>query len=352
MPISSAALRAMFAAGASPDVIIAAVEAEEAAEREQLKKKRVQEAERQQRKRNRDKTPSDPRPCHPRSGNPRLPLLSVTRDSTDVTPVTRDSPIPLPFPPAPPLTNPLTPLDDDDDRCALAFLLADQVAAIIGVDRDNPPSGWRGLEDYLGHRLREGFGADVIRAAARKAAAVFAKRTEPHPETCGYLTRLIGQQHEDLQRRQLAIVGSVGAASSPSANTAFDEFWNVRIERDGPDPREPARIAFNEAVGQGADPQAIIAGMRRFAEAHADSRGTRFLSRTEKWLREKTWQDYQQAAAPVASSGQVWLHADDDRYRAWDAHRRATTGRGLPTDARGGWYLPSEWPPGHKETAA
>jgi len=60
--------------------------------------------------------------------------------------------------------------------------------------------------------------------------------------------------------------------------------------------------------------------MRRFAEVHADKRGTRYVARTEKWLLEKTWEDY---AAPVLldprSFGQVWLRRDDERFKAWTA---------------------------------
>src|SRR5258708_3907031 len=101
---------------------------------------------------------------------------------------------------------------------------------------------------------------------------------------------------------------SLADASRPSAGDAFEEFWKVRLKRDGPDPREPARRAFATAVRAGADPAAMIAGMRRFAEIHADRRGTRYVARTEKWLHEKIWEDY---AAPVLlgprAAGPGWL---------------------------------------------
>jgi hypothetical protein len=140
---------------------------------------------------------------------------------------------------------------------------------------------------------------------------------------------------------------SLAGASGPGAGDAFEEFWTLRLKRDGPDPREPARRAFAAAVRAGADPSAIIAGMRRFAEVHADKRGTRYVARTEKWLLEKTWEDY---AAPVLldprSHGQVWLRRDDERFKAWDRYFLAQRKRGAPTDARGGWLFTSEWPPG------
>ena len=140
---------------------------------------------------------------------------------------------------------------------------------------------------------------------------------------------------------------SLAGASRPNAGDAFEEFWTLRLKRDGPDPREPARRAFAAAMRAGADPSAITAGMRRFAEVHADKRGTRYVARTEKWLHEKTWEDY---AAPVLldprAQGQVWLRRDDERFKAWDRYFLAKRQRGAPTDARGGWLFASEWPPG------
>lgn len=130
----------------------------------------------------------------------------------------------------------------------------------------------------------------------------------------------------------------------------FEELWQVRLRRDGPDPREPARRAFAEAVRRGAETGVIVAGMRRFAEIFHDKSGTRYVARTEKWLRERQWEDYQPSVAlDPRAVGQVWLRQDDDRFKAWDRHHRSTRGRGAPTDARGGWLFPSEWPPGHEK---
>lgn len=140
---------------------------------------------------------------------------------------------------------------------------------------------------------------------------------------------------------------SIADATGPGAGEDFEAFWKVRLKREGPDPREPARREFAKAVRTGADPPAVVAGMRRYAEIHADKAGTRYVARTEKWLRERQWEDYQ---APVLldprAQGQVWLKRDDERFKAWDRHHQATRGRGAPTDARGGWLFASEWPPG------
>lgn len=141
---------------------------------------------------------------------------------------------------------------------------------------------------------------------------------------------------------------SIAGATGPGAGEDFEAFWKVRLKRDGPDPREPARREFAKAVRTGADPPAIVAGMRRYAEIQAEKAGSRFVARTEKWLRERQWEDYQ---APVLldprAPGQVWLKRDDERFKAWDRHHQATRGRGVPTDGRGGWLFASDWPPGH-----
>lgn len=140
---------------------------------------------------------------------------------------------------------------------------------------------------------------------------------------------------------------SIAGATGPGAGEDFEAFWKARLKREGPDPREPARREFAKAVRGGVDPPAIVAGMRRFAEIHAERAGTRYVARTEKWLRERQWEDY---AAPVLldprAHGQVWLKREDERFRAWDRHMLASRGRGAPTDARGGWLFASDWPPG------
>jgi hypothetical protein len=39
--------------------------------------------------------------------------------------------------------------------------------------------------------------------------------------------------------------------------------------------------------------------------------------------------------------------SDEAALAAWDAYGRATTGKAFPRNRRGGWHLPSQWPPGH-----
>jgi len=140
---------------------------------------------------------------------------------------------------------------------------------------------------------------------------------------------------------------SLAGASGPGAGDAFEEFWKLRLKRDGPDPREPARRAFAAAMRGGADPSAIIAGMRRFAEVHADKRGTRYVARTEKGcLRKPGRTTRRRCCSTRARSDKSGCAAMTNASRPGTAIFLAKRQRGAPTDARGGWLFASEWPPG------
>jgi hypothetical protein len=42
-----------------------------------------------------------------------------------------------------------------------------------------------------------------------------------------------------------------------------------------------------------------------------------------------------------------YTKAESAQLAAWDAHRRAMGRRSLPRDRNGGWWVETEWPPGH-----
>jgi hypothetical protein len=154
-----------------------------------------------------------------------------------------------------------------------------------------------------------------------------------------------GEEGRGTDPKSDSVADATARSRGINPEEAFEEFWKLRLKRDGPDPREPARRVFLEALRAGAEPPTILAGMRRFADLHADKAGTRFVARTEKWLREKTWEDYP-PLSDACAQGQVWLRGDDARFKAWDRFLQSSRGKGAPTDARGGWLFTSEWPPG------
>lgn len=81
----------------------------------------------------------------------------------------------------------------------------------------------------------------------------------------------------------------------------FEEFWKEYPKRKGDNPKNPARKQFEAAVRQGADPNAIIAGVKSAKSRNADKIGTEFIPQAVKWLRDRRWEDY--ADIPEVPSG-------------------------------------------------
>jgi hypothetical protein len=49
----------------------------------------------------------------------------------------------------------------------------------------------------------------------------------------------------------------------------------------------------------------------------------------------------------VVNFSKFYAKADSPQLDAWDAYWREKHGRNLMRDKNGGWYVESEWPPGH-----
>ena len=52
----------------------------------------------------------------------------------------------------------------------------------------------------------------------------------------------------------------------------------------------------------------------------------------------------------VPSTNQVYVRDESPQRKAWDAHGRKN-GRSYPKDKNGGWFFPTEWPPGFEKSA-
>jgi hypothetical protein len=137
-------------------------------------------------------------------------------------------------------------------------------------------------------------------------------------------------------------IRAVALATRPS-DDLFDEFWKVYPKRDGANPKEPARKRFRAAVRSGADPPAIIAAARRYADecrAKQQER-TPYVAQAMTWLNQQRWGDYAASNdAPVI--GQVFVSAESPAFDAWNKH----AGKRHPVNRNGGWYFPTEYPPG------
>lgn len=84
-----------------------------------------------------------------------------------------------------------------------------------------------------------------------------------------------------------------GQKGSPSQPSRFDEFWQAYPKRDGSNPKEPARLKFEQAVKRGDDPEAIISAAKRYAEQQKrlGNLNTPYVKQAVSWLNAKSWLD-------------------------------------------------------------
>lgn len=130
---------------------------------------------------------------------------------------------------------------------------------------------------------------------------------------------------------------------------AFDRFWLAYPKRGtASNPKQPARISFDKAVKAGADPEAIIAAAGRFdaIERAAARAGTDKVAQAVTWLNQQRWGDYPETVAEptTLANGSVHIMGGTEEWDAWKAHN----GRSKPIDQKGGFWFPSQWPPGWK----
>jgi hypothetical protein len=79
----------------------------------------------------------------------------------------------------------------------------------------------------------------------------------------------------------------------------FRRFWAVYPKHIG---KAPAAKAFTTATQNGADPEKIIEGAKRYA-AERHGQGERYTAYPAKWLREERWNDQPQAGAVIDQEG-------------------------------------------------
>ena len=84
---------------------------------------------------------------------------------------------------------------------------------------------------------------------------------------------------------------SLGASapSEPAPPDQFEDFWKAYPRREGPNPKKPARMRFNQLVNAGQDPIAMIAAARLLAREHPTP--TRFVPQAVTWLNQERYAD-------------------------------------------------------------
>jgi hypothetical protein len=134
-------------------------------------------------------------------------------------------------------------------------------------------------------------------------------------------------------------------------SSEFDEqFWK-------PYPRTPvmskaeAWKAWQKASGD--DRALIVAAVPRYA-AWLKSKPDHPAVHACRFVTQRRFEGFGEPTAPAIEipAGKFYAPPESRELAAWDAHYRATRGRGLPRDSRGGWLVDAQWPPGCAQEVA
>jgi hypothetical protein len=121
-------------------------------------------------------------------------------------------------------------------------------------------------------------------------------------------------------------------------------------EREGGNERNFAPAAWARALERGADPERIITAALAYATA-TEGRPRRYIMGVRRWLNEARWRE-----AVFLEIGEkprlVWIEYGSPEWWPWSNHWRETRGKTPPTDVKGGWRFPSQYPPAPLEQAA
>lgn len=143
--------------------------------------------------------------------------------------------------------------------------------------------------------------------------------------------------------------------NSNTYGARFDEFWSLFPDRDGPNPKKPARQKFENAVKRGVDPECIIRGAKMYA-LHCKAKnsvGTSYVAQAQTWLNQERWND----SLSIASEGkplkpdqqQVFIECGTPEWAAWRAYD--DTLQAINSQGRKGKWLPSRMPPSERRVA-
>jgi hypothetical protein len=111
-------------------------------------------------------------------------------------------------------------------------------------------------------------------------------RSSPEPVKNQYTVDL----HQSVRR----------AEARDGANDTFEIFWRTYPSRHPhPNPKKPARLKFEAAVGRSVDPAEIIRGARNYATyATENVRDRRFVPQAVTWINGERWAEHQQEPEP------------------------------------------------------
>jgi hypothetical protein len=129
---------------------------------------------------------------------------------------------------------------------------------------------------------------------------------------------------------------------------AFEQFWTAYPT----DPLMAKKTAFDRwrrlDEGDRAKALAAIPAFRAYCSAHPNYRPVHAC----KFISDRRFDGFAAVAVQVQSVAGFYAKAETKQREAWDVYFREKTGKSLPSDARGGWMVPTEWPPSHSERVA
>lgn len=114
------------------------------------------------------------------------------------------------------------------------------------------------------------------------------------------------------------------------------EAWSKRPDSE----RQKILTAVPKYVG-------FLEGQRRREPDYPAVHACRFITQE----RYKGFHVEEENSVPAVAS-RIYLKAESPQLAAWDSYSKATKGRGLPRDSKGGWWVASEWPPQMEEVGA
>ena len=125
----------------------------------------------------------------------------------------------------------------------------------------------------------------------------------------------------------------------------FEKFWTLYPTDQNMSKKQAGKVWLRLSVDDRQKAIASLPAYNAYCQAHPDYRP----KHAEGYLSQAKFEGHLAAAQKIATRS-VYVERGSPQWTAWDAHYRKTKGSAPPTDARGGWSFPSEWPP--QETAA
>ena len=95
----------------------------------------------------------------------------------------------------------------------------------------------------------------------------------------------------------------------------------------------------------------ILRGAKLYAKDQA-GKDQQFTAHPTTWLNAGRWGDYPAETQSVGAACGFYAAFTSAELDAWNAYGRRTKGLNYPADKRGGWYFPTQWPPGYQTERA